>query len=146
MTIEQAFRLRILALSAVTAIAGQRVWVDETPQSPTYPLVLIVNVTDLQGQHLRGPDGVRTARLQTEARVRNIDGTDAKAQAVALSDAVHGNGHGTAASGVFGWIGTIGSPSVRVLNVSADERRTLYDAEERRVVRVVRDYLIRYVM
>ncbi len=144
MTPEEAVRARILALSAVTALVSTRVWTEKLPQKPIFPCVVVQEVTDSEGQHLRGPSGLCVARVQVEAQAMEVSGTDPYAAAATLAAAIHGDGLGTAASGLFGWIGAIGSPPFQIRGVKAGPRTRRYDAGELRVMTILRDYLVTY--
>lgn len=145
MTVEEACAARIAGLAAVIALVGDRVYTDVLPEAATFPCVLVKLVDDLTGQHLRGPDGHPIARVQVDALVREASGVDAYTQVVTLADAIHGDGLGTAASGLFGWIGGVGSPPLEIQSVTGGTRTPRYDPEELRVLTMSRDYLVRYV-
>ena len=142
MTVEEAVWARILALPAVAAIVSTRVYQTILPQRPTLPAVRVMLVDDPRAQHFRGPEGTRKGRVQVDAYG---GGADPEAEAIALSAAIDGDGLGTNASGLFGWIGDIGSPPFEVLNVSyASGRKKDYEAAEKREVRVILDYYVTY--
>lgn len=143
MTIEELVRARLLAIVAVTAIAGTRIWIEKLPEHPTYPCVRVGLVSDGTGQHLRGPDGLFAARVQVDACARE-GSDDVYSIAAALEAAIYGDGLGTQASGLFGWIGFIGSPAVAFKHVDAGPRLVRFDPEEKRVLTMTRDYFIRY--
>lgn len=141
MTIEELTRTRVLAITAVSAIASTRVWIEKLPEHPVYPCVRVALVSDVVGQHLRGPDGLQVARVQLDACARDGDVYSAAAE---LEAAIYGNGLGASASGLFGWVGLLGSPAVEFKNVSAGPRLVRFDPEEKRVLTMTRDYFIRY--
>lgn len=144
MTVEEAVYARVASLSAVTALVGARVYLDKTPQDPTYPLVLVQSAGDHRDQHLRGPSGVGYSRVQVEARAHENSGVDAY-EVADLFAAIDGDGLGTSASGLFGWAGTIGSPGFEVMNCAhRGSRDRFYDAEEVKVLRMVQDYWVTY--
>ncbi len=142
MTPEEAIRTRTAGLTAVHAIVAARVYLDKTPQDPTYPLVLVYSAGDHRGQQLRGPDGVGQCRVTVEARAHEDSGADAY-QVTALFDAFDGDGLGPGASGLFGWFGTIAD--VAIMNIShRGSRDRFYDSAERRVLRMAQDYWVTY--
>lgn len=144
MTVEEAIRTRIAGLAAVATIAGARVYLDKTPQDPTYPLVLVYSAGDHVGQHLRGPDGEGYSRVTVEARAHEVSGQDTY-QVAALYDAFDGDGRGRDASGIFGWVGEVGSPPFEICNCAhRGSRDRFYDAAERRVLRMTQDYWVTY--
>lgn len=139
MTVEEAVRARILALSAVTALCSTRVYLGILPQGPTYPNVLVQIIDDAIPYHLRGPVGTKTARVQVDARAR---AGDAYGGALDVLEAIDGDGLGRDASGVAGFIGPIGSPAFEFKAVFPQSRRWEYDPEELRVVTMSRDYIV----
>jgi hypothetical protein len=143
-TVEEAIRGRIEDLTAVTAIVGARIYLDKTPQDPTYPLVLVYLAGDHRDQHLRGPHGLAHARVSVEARAHEDSGVDTY-EVTALFAAIDGDGLGPAASGVFGWAGSVGSPALAILNCEhRGSRDRFYDAAEQRVLRMTQDYWVSY--
>lgn len=145
MTIEEAVRARIASLTAVTAIVGDRIWTDVIPESAVYPAVRVLEITDVDDQHLRGPEGVKRARVQVDAMIRDTGSADVYATLADLAAAIHGDGLGRSASGVFGWIGGVGSPPLRIQGVTASARVRRYDPDELQVLTFSRDYFLRYV-
>lgn len=144
MTVEEALAARIAGLSAVTAIVGSRVYLDKTTQDPTYPLVLVYSAGDHRDQHMRGPEGTRYSRVSVEARAHEESGIDTY-QVTALFEAFDGDGRGPQATGIFGWIGAIGSPALEIMNCAhRGSRDRYYDASDRRVLRMTQDYWVTY--
>lgn len=141
MTPETAVRARILALSAVTAITGQRVYVDKFPQKPTLPAVLVQLVHEPTEYHLRG--GLRfQARVQVDAYVPETG--DAYTTVNTLADAIHGDDAG---SGLSGWAGEIaGTPPMTITGILRIERRRGYEPEELRLLRQRQDYWVYFRM
>jgi hypothetical protein len=143
MTVEEAIRARVESLSAVTAIVGTRVWLDKLPQNPTFPAVLVRLVSDPRGQHLRGPDGLPVARVQVDA-IAKEGSTDVYMVATELEQAIFGDGLGRTASGLFGWVGSIGSPGVEIRGITATARVPRYDPDELTQLVMSRDYFVRF--
>ena len=135
-------RARILALAAVTALVGTRVYMQRVPQSPVYPLVRVQFIDDQSPYHLRGPVGTTTARVQVDAIAREGSGTDPYAAAQALLAAIDGDGLGDQATGVAGFVGGIGSPPFEIVGVFLQSRRSEYDPQELRIVTASRDYIV----
>lgn len=144
MTPEEAVQSRIAGLPAVIAIAGTRVYLDKLPQSPTYPAVRVFLVTDLGWQHLRGSNGFKRARVQADAYSREGSGVDPYAQVASLAAAIDGDGKGSQATGVVGWIGSLGSPAFEVQNIEPIDRTRRYDPVELRVLTMSLEYRVWY--
>jgi len=143
--IEMAIADRVAGLPPVVAIAGPRVYLDRLPQSPIYPCFRIGLVDDLSGTHLRGPIGRGTARIQVDAFAEHVSGEDPYQTASDLAAAIHGDGLGQSASGLSGFLGTIGgSPGLEVLGCFPIDRRAQYDPAELRVVTISHDYRVEY--
>lgn len=143
MTVEQAIRLRVSALPAVVAIASTRVYLDKLPQTPTYPAIRVQLVDEPGGVHLRGPDGLLRARVQVDHFVDEAaSGSDPYADVEALEAATRGDGKGTAATGLSGWKGQVGSPPFVVRGCFRTNRLRRYDPDELRVLTMSVDYIV----
>lgn len=140
MTVEEAIRARLLSLAAVTALVGTRIYLQQLPQSPTYPCVRVSLVSELSDYHLRAESAFRDARVQVDAFARGTS-TDPYALATTVAEAIHGNGSG---SGLSGYVGSIGSPAFYLDAVMRIDRRTQYDPDELRVLTVSQDYRIHF--
>lgn len=127
---------RLRAMVTLTAIVGTNIVNQHYTQRPTLPAVLAFEVDAFGGQHLRGADGLTRARIQVECRSESKVTTDA------MAAAVHGDGLLWNASGLFGWVGSVGSPATDIVNVEDGGRRSGYDADELRQYWVQRDYII----
>lgn len=144
MTPEEAVTSRLMAMTAVTALVGTRVYMLVLPQHPTLPAVRVQRIDGLRGQHLRGPDGVTRTRVQVDAYA-DAGGADGYGSVTALAAAILGNGLGSSASGLWGWIGTIGSPGLRVLNVEVeDDGGVEYEGDELGLVRYRQDFMLHW--
>lgn len=142
MSPEEAVATRILALPAVTAIVGTRVWLVMLPQSPVTPCVRVQQISQLdEGLHQRGAGGVGWARVQVDAVADVTDGGNGYNTARTLTDAIHGDGRGDAATGLLGWRGVVGPLTitgiVSMLDAVAD-----YTPDELRQIRMRRDYAV----
>ena len=129
---------RLRDAAPLTALVSTRVVNQHLGQNPTLPCVVAFEVDAFNGQHLRGPDGLGRARVQVESRAATKPVVDA------VAAAVHGDGLGPNASGLFGWMGSVGSPSFDIVNVEDAGRRAGYDADELRQYWVQRDYIVKY--
>lgn len=148
MTVVEALRARLLSLSPVTTLVSTRVRTLAFKQSETWPAVRLIQIGKNEFMHLRGSSRVYRARIQVDA-VADVRGTaDPYALAHAVSDAVHGDGQYTSATGLNGWRGDIGSPAFTITGILPDPAgpREFYDenGDERRV-RVQRDYLTWFI-
>lgn len=139
MTVEEAVRLRLLMISALTTLVSTRVYLDKLPQTPTYPCVRVTLVAETSAGHLRGADALTSALVQVDAFAREVSGVDPYALATAVSDAVHGDDAG---SGLSGWTGQVGSPSPTVQGCQRVTRRRSYDPDELRVLMMSQDYRV----
>lgn len=144
MTVEEVVTARVAALAAVVSLAGSRVYLDKLPQSPTFPAVRVQLIDGLAGYHLRGPDGVSKARVQVDAYAHEDSGADPYAAVMALTDAINGDGFGTAATGLSGWKGEVGSPPFIVLGCFRTNRLRRYDPDELRLLTMSQDFMVWY--
>lgn len=144
MTIEAAIAERLLDISALTALIGDRVYQMKLRQGAIYPAVRIQQISAQDEVHLRGPVGLERARIQVDAFMNEVGSWYATCAAVA--DAIHGDGLGPSASGLHGWSGDIGgSPaSIRVVLIERIDRRPDYEAGELRIVRIRQDYRVHW--
>lgn len=136
MTVEDVVCERLASDTAVAALVGTRVYQLILPQKPTLPAVRVQLIDDPSLYHLRGSEDTARARVQVDAYADEMQSADPKATADAVAAAVHAalSGQRFMASG---------SPApLEVLGAFRDARRTLYEADELRLVRVSQDYLI----
>ena len=144
MTVEEAIAARVAELAPVVAIVSGRVYLERLPHSPTFPAVLVQIVDDPSRYHLRGVDGVKRARVQVDAFARESSGVDAYAAVTGLAEAIDGNGNGTAASGLSGWKGHVGSPPFVILGCFRADRLRRYDPDELNLLTMSQDYMVSY--
>lgn len=124
--------------------AGARVHMQKLPQDATFPAVRVQWIDDVVDQHLRGPQPPRS-RVQVDAYVAEASSSDPWDDIRTLADAIHGDGLGDNASGLFGWRGELGSPAIRVENVELIFRgRPLYEGDEIRLLRIQQDYRVHW--
>jgi hypothetical protein len=96
-------------------------------------------VSEVGTAHLRGENQVTTSRVQVDAFAREVSGVDPYALALAVAQAIQGDGAG---SGLGGWSGEIGSPASRAQGIFQIERRRFYDPDELRVLTISQDYSV----
>lgn len=138
MTVAEAVRERLLACDDVTALVGQRVWKDVLPPKPTLPAVRVQRISQVEPMHHRGPVGLNVARVQVDSVATKKD------QAEEIDAAVNGDGRGSYASGLRGWIGSVGSPGMEIVAVLPAGVRDAYSDAEFRQWRVMRDFMVHY--
>lgn len=144
MTPEEVVVARLESITAVTDIVGDRIYFQILPQGVEYPAVLVGPVGENSDYNLRGPVDLGEARVQVDAYVAETSGGDAATTANVLSAAIHGNGLGTSASGLSGWIGVVGSPAVQVKSCFRVSRLgPFYEAGEINALRVMQDYRLK---
>lgn len=125
--------------SPLTALVGTRIYNGTSGQHPVLPCVVVWTISEVRGLLLRGPDGLARARVQVESRATTKPVVDA------VAAAVHGDGLGAQASGLFGFIGAVGgSPAFHIVNVESSGYREDYDADQLRQYWVQRDYMIHF--
>src|SRR5262245_5954474 len=143
MSPEEAIVQRLLAIPAVTAMVGTRVWLVILPQSPVMPCVRVQQISQIdEGQHTRGGGGSRGwARVQVDAVAHVADGGNGYVTARQLADAIHGDGRGDVATGLLGWRGVIAPLTITGIFSMLDAVAE-YTPDELRHVRLRRDYAV----
>lgn len=141
-----ALREYLLGLPAVTALVSTRIYVKRPPQRPTHPHIVLIPISKVIQKHLRGATGPMKRRVQVESiGAAGESGVDARAVALAVSDAVDGDGLG---SGFNGLSTTIGSPALVINGMfyedGSDHER--YDGDEFRTYTIIRDYMVHYLV
>jgi hypothetical protein len=132
MSVESAVRARLVGDAGVNAIVSGRVYQLVLPQKPTLPAVRVQLIDEPSDYHLRGPNGLHRARVQTDAYTTEAEGYSA---CVSLADAID-----DALSGDIFSDGN--SPSVNVVGCFRESRRTVYEPGELRLVRIMQDYTV----
>lgn len=141
MTPEDFVQERIVALGTS---AGSRVYMLKLRQKTQLPAVRVQRIGGRQGQHLRGPENVNVTRVQVDSFVTE-DSASPYVAVQSLADAIKGDGLGPSASGVWGFIGEVGSPAIRIHNVELDHDGTPdYEGDELRLLRIRQDYLVHW--
>lgn len=144
MTVEEILVDRVAALGPVVAIVGTRVYLDKLPATVTFPAVVVQLVDDLDDYHLRGKNKPQRARVQVDAYAHETSGVDPYAQVTALAEAIDGDGKGSAATGLAGWTGRVGSPPVVIHSCFRTSRLRRYDPDELNLLRMSHDYIVSY--
>jgi hypothetical protein len=130
MTAAGLVRTRLAALSAVTALVGDRMFVTKFPADVVLPAIRVVDIDTTQGAHLRGLDGWMRSRVQVDCVAQDASDVDAYSAAHALDRAVWGPGDGTA---LGGW------QASTVQAILPADVRDVYDPPPLAQYRVVRD-------
>lgn len=140
MTPEIVVCTRLASLSTVVAVVGARIFAGVAAQGTARPFVFVQAISDVRGQHLRGPNAYHQARVQVDCVADTFDGANA------LAAVVRGDGLGTSASGLWGWTGDLGgSPALaHVHNIEYRTSRPMYVAEDVRQFRVMQEYLLHW--
>lgn len=140
MTIEQAVYERLLTLSPVTALAGTRIRQLILRQGEVLPAVRLQKIgTDMVQQHQRGPLVDRVSRIQIDAFVEVVG--EWYTVASQLMEAIHGDGLGPNATGIFGFSGVISGLTVNNVRF-AGGAGPHFEHGERRIARLQRDYFV----
>lgn len=144
MTPEEIVAARLQDISDVTAAVGARIYMLKLPQRPTLPAIRLQMISDEGDYHQRGRGGVNTTRVQIDVFAGESLGGDTYQIANDVLDAIKGDGKGPNATGLEGWIGSIGTPPVYVKGAFRAGRSEVYEADELREVRARQDYLIKW--
>lgn len=133
-TAAELVRTRLLALSAVTALVGQRVRTMVLAENETYPAIRVQRVSEVEPMHMRGSVGALRSRVQVDTYATTY------ASARSIDAAVHGDGSG---SGLGGFSGDIGSTHVDLIrSMNAVDG---YEGDQPdRLVRIMREYEVQY--
>jgi len=144
MNAEGIVRTRLLAIPAVTALVGDRIYALILPQNCPMPAIRVQQIDRDDPMHLRGPVGLVTARVQVDHYADRATGGDGLAVAQELAAAAKGRYPAPAAEapGLAGWRGAIGSPPVRVALIKMRSETEEYEAAELNELRIMQDYEI----
>ena len=139
MTCAELVRTHLLTLSPVTALVNTRIWAFRFPQSPTLPAVLAQQISDVREPHLRGVGDLKVARIQIDVIARTM------AAARDVDAAILGDFTGGAPTGLQGAVVQVGgSPSQQLGPSFVAGYREVYDGDELKQARVIRDYRVWY--
>jgi hypothetical protein len=100
--------------------------------------VLVTQISDVQMPTLRGTSGLKMARIQVDVIADSIGA------ARAVDQAIHGDYVAGSPTGLRGATASVGSPAVTLHNATADNYREMYDSDELKQARVMRDYRVWY--
>lgn len=141
MTPATAIAERLLSLTAVTDLVGQRVRVLRLDQSELYPAIRVQEMVPNESGHLRGSVGVFRSRVQVDVFANAASGADPYALAAEIVAAVHGNGAGSGLAFYAGIVG--GSPAFQIDVIEpAGGAMPQFDPDELQLVRMSRDYMV----
>ena len=136
MSPEQAVRTRLLAIGAVTALVGTRIYQMKLPQATSAAAIRVQPISEIDTVHLRGGRAVSRSRIQVDAYVPESAGGDAYAAAVNVANAIFGDGAG---SGLVGWTGV--ADGVEIAGCFRQDRSVDYESDQR-LVRVRQDFIV----
>lgn len=144
MTVEGAIIARLKSLSTVTALVSTRVWMLKLPQKPTLRAIRVQLISESTTYSHDGRDRVVTSRVQVDSYAQESSGSDPYAGATEVADAVYGDGSRTAATGLDGYQGDIGSPPFRIRSIQRASRTSEYEPGELRLVKIRQDYMVSF--
>jgi hypothetical protein len=126
---------RLEDVAAVTALVPTtRIVQGVLPQNPTLPAILVQEITEVRGQHLRGDAGIVRHRVQIDSYA---SGGNPVSDAKAIDAAIVGDASGTSLLGFKGEV-----DGIMVHNVEPAGKREQYEGEELREYRVSRDVIV----
>lgn len=128
-------RSRLLAIPAVTAIVGSRIYAGLLPQNPVLPAIAMQVIDRVESEHLRGPAGDRVRRVQVHAVARTRHEAMLLANAAEVGDGV------AIGAGLSHYRGYVGSVFVKGIFPGGTERED-YRADPQNEYEVMRDYLV----
>jgi hypothetical protein len=141
-TVSQAVCVHLLTLDAVTDLVGSRIYHVKVPQSPAvFPVIRVQRISQQEDMHLRGSEGMKSARVQVDSIAMEGSGINAYAVAAAVDAAVHGPGDGT---GLCGFAGAVGSPGFFIHSIVPAGVNETYDAQELKQFKIMRDYMVTF--
>lgn len=132
MDVAALVRARVLQITGVTTLVGQRVYTGPRwPQSVTVPAVRVHQMSPQESSQLKGSSGMIKARVQVDSLATT------RAAAIALDALIDGDGAG---SGLNHWSGTIGSVQVKVIEPA--DMNEGFEPDEIQQYKVMRDYFV----
>lgn len=139
MNVAQVIAERLMADGAITAYVGSRVYMVKLPQALTttqFPAIRVQLIDQPQGYHLRGEHGATAARVQVDVYASEATGGNPYLAADAAAEAVKDSLSGQRFT-------DLGSPStIDVTACFLVDRREGYDPDERRLVRIMQDFIV----
>jgi hypothetical protein len=146
-TITQAVIDRLLAIPAVVALVGDRVYAVIVRQNSTMPAVRAQTISEIREYHLRGEVSTVRTRIQIDAFASETT-TDPYGEACDLADAINGIWDGPVVTPVAlsGWAGSLGgSPALFRIHVAKQiNRREVFEGDVVRVLRIQQDYDVQW--
>jgi len=128
--IEQALKYILVNDATVKAITT-RVYYDNIPQDPTYPLILITQISGHRDQVLRGPTGHAHPRYQVDAWTQKASGYGHKYTARRLADAIR--------EALNGYSGTVEGRTIKSCLLDNERPK---NEPELKAYRIMQDYMI----
>lgn len=127
----------VYILEGLATDAEQRIYQLILPQWPhPLPAIRVQQIPgDAEDYHLRGGSRSGNARIQVDCYGATFEATRD------LADQVNGDDAG---SGLSGWRGDIGSPSLQITGIMRLSRQDIYEPDERRYVRTSMDFRVFY--
>jgi hypothetical protein len=150
MTISDAIKARLLDITPVVALVGQRVYELVLPQNERRASVRYHVFGKLIERHMKGPVNQFAQRCRVDSYVPIEGSIDPIAEARELGEAVLGDGLGREATGFAGWSGVIedsGSPSgpIHILNVEVlDDGEPMFEEDEQKRIRLRQEYRVHW--
>lgn len=133
---EVAIALYLEAAIAVEALVADRIYQLKLPQHVTLPAIRVQNVGERTDYHLRGGSLLSMTRVQIDSYADEFGGGDPNDVAETLAAAVHA----TIDAQIFSVAGSPGT--LDVLAVYRRNRMPVYEADERRIVGIMQDYIV----
>lgn len=147
MTLGDGVKERLLAMSALTTLIGQRVFETVLPQNEKRPAVRFYVIGTPHAVHQRGPVNQYWTRVGVDSYVP-IGGIDPLGEVQAVAAAVLGDGLGPGASGLKGWSGLLGGSPLQLhifdIQVTRGEDSGRVEMEEQRRLVVRQEYRVHW--
>ena len=128
-------RAYLLSDGVIAGIVGNAVYPIKLPQAQTQPSIVYTRISETEGYHMQGPNGLLSSRFQIDAWAKSIDVASTLANAIKER--------------IGGFSGTISfgtdSPAdfVKVQGIFLTDAREDYD-NDMQMYRMSRDYFIWY--
>jgi hypothetical protein len=146
MTLGDAIKARLVAITPLVALVGQRVFELVLPQNEKRTAVRFFVIGQPRPTHIRGPVNQFSQRVQVDSYVP-IGGLDPLGEVNAIAAAVMGDGLGASATGLAGWHGTVvespGAVHIFDVDVTADGQG-LVEMDEIRRLRIRQEYRVHW--
>lgn len=138
MTAAELVRTRLVSLSPVTTLVpAARITNGAFHQDTALGAIRVNDISEgMEAFHLRGPMDRHTSTVQVDCVAASLPSANAIAQAV------HGDGLGSAATGLSGFVGEVASTTVEIIRPQF--KHQYFDAEERKQWVHVRRYEVQW--